>query len=719
MNKFNFNKLTPFKWFILENFPFIEVDFDALTEWQLFCKLGKEINKIINSQNTVGNEMEILSQAFINLQNYVNNYFDNLDVQDEINNKLNEMAESGQLTDIISQYLQLAGILAFNNIENLKNATNLTNGSFAYTYGTVNYADGLGNFYKIRNIINTDVIDNVNIVSLTNFPSLVAELIPNRNLRYYKVKLTDTFETIQKYFNDKVAKVIEFETGVYNFNTAFRLTANTKILLNNSNLIFNVPKVTEDWENSHGFYNFKRDDEFLAYNGNGNIEVVGGTITHGNFSFCHAKNITFKNINFELCNNDHVLEMCGIDGLLVENCVFDGQVVNTSNFKECIQIDNVTYGNFPFFDNENNPSYDNTTNKNWIIRNNEFKNPGIEGYTFYNAIGMHGFTDGYYHDNIIVENNLFNNSINLSMQLFNVKNMTIKNNNFYCDNQSAINNEGSHIRVKNAFENLKIENNIFKGNLKAIDVTFPVTNNKSLYINNNTFENYQNNVDNISLITLSAVEMCYIINNIFKDFTMGCIRTNYSEKNSNNKYFILNNSFITNESVAQYGNTLKLYDGFAYVANNYFDINNILDDKGCILLSEDSNEMKIINNKFNDYLIQNNKTISFSSYDNNRKNIENVCNAWEGNEVSLQNARPLQPFSNYKKMIITLGGSSGTYSIPLQSWNTKNQLFLDERTYIIPVANSYVRFTINSDNTFSYDHNGTNIPLRNISLYND
>ena len=46
MNKFNFNKLTPFKWFVIENFPFIEADFDTLTEWQLFCKLGKEINKI-------------------------------------------------------------------------------------------------------------------------------------------------------------------------------------------------------------------------------------------------------------------------------------------------------------------------------------------------------------------------------------------------------------------------------------------------------------------------------------------------------------------------------------------------------------------------------------------------------------------------------------------------------------------------------------------------
>lgn len=105
MNKFEYKNLTPFKWFVLENFPFIEADFDALTEWQLFCKLGKELNKIINSENTLGTQVENVTNAFIKLQNYVNNYFDNLDVQEEINNKLNEMAEDGSLTVLIKNYI--------------------------------------------------------------------------------------------------------------------------------------------------------------------------------------------------------------------------------------------------------------------------------------------------------------------------------------------------------------------------------------------------------------------------------------------------------------------------------------------------------------------------------------------------------------------------------------------------------------------------------------
>lgn len=176
MNKFNFNTLTPFKWFILENFPFIEADFDALTEWQLFCKIGKEINKIINSQNTVGNEMEILSQAFIDLQNYVNNYFENLDVQDEINNKLNEMAESGILQEIIASYLNSKAIFGFDNVASMKEATNLINGSYAQTYGFYSKNDGGNALYKIRNITNEDVVDNMFILPMEN-ENLVAELL--------------------------------------------------------------------------------------------------------------------------------------------------------------------------------------------------------------------------------------------------------------------------------------------------------------------------------------------------------------------------------------------------------------------------------------------------------------------------------------------------------------------------------------------------------------
>lgn len=139
---------------------------------------------VIPAVNNNADAVTELQNLYNELKSYVDNYFENLDVQEEINNKLDEMAESGQLTDIIAQYLELAGVLAYDTVADLKSADNLTNGSIAKTLGNTTYNDGYGAFYKIRTILNTDIIDNNNIVALTNFNNLVAEKIYNKNLNF-------------------------------------------------------------------------------------------------------------------------------------------------------------------------------------------------------------------------------------------------------------------------------------------------------------------------------------------------------------------------------------------------------------------------------------------------------------------------------------------------------------------------------------------------------
>lgn len=117
------------------------------------------------------------AEALTELQNYVSTYFDNLDIQTEVNNKLDEMAESGQLADIIAEYVQLQSVLAYNTVAELKGAENLTDGSFTKTFGKTTYNDGEGAFYKIRQITSGDVVDEIHIIALTNYPTLIAELM--------------------------------------------------------------------------------------------------------------------------------------------------------------------------------------------------------------------------------------------------------------------------------------------------------------------------------------------------------------------------------------------------------------------------------------------------------------------------------------------------------------------------------------------------------------
>lgn len=160
----------------------------SLTYEEQILAIGQYLEEtVIPALNNNAEAVAELQTLFVQLKDYVENYFDNLDVQNEINNKLDQMAEDGTLQEIITSYLNVNGILAFNTLNNMKNATNLINGSFAKTYGLNEYNDGNGEFYKIRNILNTDVIDNINIVALNNFNTLIAEKIKNNEIDNLKM----------------------------------------------------------------------------------------------------------------------------------------------------------------------------------------------------------------------------------------------------------------------------------------------------------------------------------------------------------------------------------------------------------------------------------------------------------------------------------------------------------------------------------------------------
>lgn len=261
MNNFNYKNLTPFKWFVLENFPYIEVDFDALTNWGLFCKLGEEINKVIDSQNIVGEQAENLTNAFNNLKNYVDNYFNNLDVQDEINNKLNEMVQSGELQNIIGEFLKLNSLLTFNNVEDLKNSENLIEGSFVQTLGYYSINDGGKSLYKVKNINNEIVIDNASIIPLKN--NLIAELITNNaNLISFGCHGDGLFDDTEN-FN----KCLNYAK---NHNILLTSPSNKTYLINET---LNISNINIDLNNS-----------IIKTNSNIPILSINTTIPHANYN---------------------------------------------------------------------------------------------------------------------------------------------------------------------------------------------------------------------------------------------------------------------------------------------------------------------------------------------------------------------------------------------------------------------------------------------------
>ena len=78
---------------------------DSLSYYELLCKVVDYLNNTIADVNTLGADVDKLNKAFIQLQEYVNNYFSSLDVQEEINNKLDEMTKDGTFDKLLSKFI--------------------------------------------------------------------------------------------------------------------------------------------------------------------------------------------------------------------------------------------------------------------------------------------------------------------------------------------------------------------------------------------------------------------------------------------------------------------------------------------------------------------------------------------------------------------------------------------------------------------------------------
>lgn len=88
----NYNDLQPFRFWCQKILPLVYDD--SLSYYELLCKVVDYLNKTME-------DVTYLHDEFMKLKDFVDNYFKNLDVQDEINKKLDEMAKDGTLTSIL------------------------------------------------------------------------------------------------------------------------------------------------------------------------------------------------------------------------------------------------------------------------------------------------------------------------------------------------------------------------------------------------------------------------------------------------------------------------------------------------------------------------------------------------------------------------------------------------------------------------------------------
>lgn len=254
---------------------------------------------VIPTVNNNADAVEELQALYLQIKTYVDEYFDNLDVQEEINNKLDDMAESGQLTDIIAQYLQLAGVLAYNTVADMKTANNLVDGSICKTLGYHSLNDGGAAFYKIREITNADIVDEMTILSLED-NTLIAELIkkdmmPIECFGAYGDGTHDDSDALEKACS--LGITVLFGLKDYKINRQITLNKSCKLL---------GSCIERETERKYIDFTSNNDNECFILNVKGiifeNLNFKGVNTKHIGFTIENKSRYTFKNCGFYYFN---------------------------------------------------------------------------------------------------------------------------------------------------------------------------------------------------------------------------------------------------------------------------------------------------------------------------------------------------------------------------------------------------------------------------------
>lgn len=135
--------LTPFRYFCQRVLP--AVYGDEISYYELLCKVVNYLNQTMDNVNQMNEGFKELEALVHQLRDYVENYFANLDVQEEINNKLDQMAADGFFDKFFTDYMRVVEIQ--NDIKTLK----MEKGTVR-AIGCQTMDDGGGAFFVVESV---------------------------------------------------------------------------------------------------------------------------------------------------------------------------------------------------------------------------------------------------------------------------------------------------------------------------------------------------------------------------------------------------------------------------------------------------------------------------------------------------------------------------------------------------------------------------------------
>lgn len=680
-------------------------DKESGTVLQQTARMYARVNMLIRMFNKLSKQTKETVEDYINrfneLYNYVHDYFDNLDVQEEINNKLDDMSESGELADIIAQYLTLAGILGYTTVDELANAENLNAGSKAETLGYKRLGDGVYDLYTIRETVEGDEPDGYNLVSLINKPTLVAER--NQTGKRLVIHLEET-DDLQDYLDLEADKIIYLPATGY--------TATKKVFVNSDTILdLNNATLTCDYDPSETLmFFYKLTDTSTGYDGNKNIVLRNGTITKACLCLMHNKNVTIKNVNFSTILSRHAIQLAGCYDLTIEDCIFNGTAPVNVAGSECINIDPCNYGGQPYM-SEDSPMYDHTPNTKIVIQNNTF-NKGTGNSRYTTGVGSHGYDDDrqIYCDGIIIRDNNFGSPYTSFINLCDWRNVTIDNNRGEFETTN-VNSVTYALKMRGAMYGMDVINNNFS---KCNQLLYTGTDADSPHQNITIANNVVTTLDNTSnqCISLYNTQNCYIKDNIFNyKQNLAYLDSLYSSG------LPVSGTYCDNVNII--GNYINKTDATAnpairircannmMISDNNFAYESLTEPAGSVLSVTsglDQTNLNVYNNTskfiFN-FMSATTRTLVNSQ---NNTGLVSISEQYDYTDLSGE-ADFTIPVTNFRAIVLQIGASAYSNCVEIRPWLLNGDRFdTDDYTWKIPVVKGdnsvgYVTLAITNDGT--------------------
>ena len=307
---------------------------DSLSYYEVLCKMRDYINDLIVSVNNNSDNICGLNEAFLQLQDWINDYFDNLDVQTEVKNAIARMIASGEFQAIVDSSMT-ARVNLGSLVENLSSDNFKVALQLALKYTPYIYIPA-GN-YDLSVIGTLTFTDEVDVVCSDKAVFSYID-IPN---------MTNTLDTL---FNIHNCNSFKWYGGEFNVGTASSpksMYYNSKSGLDGSTF-----RVTESKNVSFEKMNFLRNalPNAISFEDTANCEVkkcfFDNLVESGIHLFGHCQNTTIddcviKNVvipdNYKLekvyycyfiCTGLHTLSESTVenpitppDNFIVRNCI--------------------------------------------------------------------------------------------------------------------------------------------------------------------------------------------------------------------------------------------------------------------------------------------------------------------------------------------------------------------------------------------------------------